>query len=219
MKKILMVAAAAMVSLSMSAQVYVGGSLGMTTSKLDMGHDNDASGTSFTIAPEVGYNLNSEWAVGVSVTYSKGLASMGNISANDLHGLFSTAVSAAADLSSGDDFDASLSGFTVAPYARYTYLRSGILELFVDGMFGYSSLKADTGNDPKLNVFEVCARPGFAVRLGENFRLLGKIGYVGFQSLKVKDAPAYKGIDEPSLTRAGVNLSGNNITLGVTYTF
>ena len=218
MKKILMVAAAAMVSLSMSAQVYVGGSLGMTTSKLDMGHDNDASGTSFTIAPEVGYNLNSEWAVGISVTYSNGLASMGNISANDLRGLLSTALSASADLANGDDFDSSLSGFTVAPYARYTYLGSGILELFVDGMCGYSSMKADKGDDPKLNVFEVCARPGFAVRLGENFRLLGKLGYVGFQSLKVKDA-SYKGIDEPSLTRAGVNLSGNNITLGVTYTF
>lgn len=233
MKKIFMIAAAAMVSLSMSAQVYVGGTLGISTSKASV-EDIDISGTSFTFNPEIGYNLNDEWAIGVNLGYSSGISAMGNISLNDIAGTISTVASTATELLGSDDlYDLSgkklnLSGFTFAPYARYTYLKSGRLELFVDGMVGYSNLKAKlTGKDgsdkveteAKVNMFDICLRPGFAVRVSDNFRLIGKVGYVGYQSASVDAKEFIPSDPDIKITRAGLNLNANNIVLGATYTF
>ncbi len=50
-------------SLTASAQVYVGGEVGVW-------HDNDAEETTFTIAPEVGYQLDSKWALGIGLSYA-----------------------------------------------------------------------------------------------------------------------------------------------------
>ena len=67
MKKILMTIAAAFVAVSMSAQVYVGGSLGFTsTSYQQDGVDSD---THITILPEIGYNLDDNFAIGASFGY------------------------------------------------------------------------------------------------------------------------------------------------------
>ena len=45
-----------MAIISADAQVYVGGSFNLT-------HDKNADVTNFSIAPEVGYNLNENWAI------------------------------------------------------------------------------------------------------------------------------------------------------------
>ena len=64
MKKILMTIAAAFVAVTMSAQVYVGGSLGFgVTSYQAEGMDSE---TSFYILPEIGYNLDENLAIGAS---------------------------------------------------------------------------------------------------------------------------------------------------------
>ncbi|MBD5201776.1 MAG: porin family protein [Bacteroides sp.] len=65
MKKFLVMAVMAIMAVAASAQVYVGGSLGYTHQKLDEGNTDV-----FTFAPEVGYNLNSTWAVGGSLNYT-----------------------------------------------------------------------------------------------------------------------------------------------------
>ena len=65
MKKFLVMAVMAIMALGVSAQVYVGGSLGYTHAKTDLG-----SGDQFTIAPEIGYNLNDSWAIGAGLNYT-----------------------------------------------------------------------------------------------------------------------------------------------------
>lgn len=106
MKKIFSVIAAAFVAVSMSAQVYVGGSIGINawSSQENAG---DRSETTFKLLPEIGYNINDEWAVGAVIGYESDKWA-------GIEGYSETA-------------------FTFNPYARYTFLKAGKVSLFVDG--------------------------------------------------------------------------------------
>ena len=64
MKKLIFTLVVAfMAIISADAQVYVGGSFNLT-------HDKNADVTNFTIAPEVGYNLNKTWAIAAEIGYT-----------------------------------------------------------------------------------------------------------------------------------------------------
>ncbi|MBO4802883.1 MAG: outer membrane beta-barrel protein [Bacteroidaceae bacterium] len=63
MKKILLMAAFAVASLSANAQVWVGGGLGFNTEKAK---DADAQ-TVFNIAPQIGYNLDEKLSLGLEL--------------------------------------------------------------------------------------------------------------------------------------------------------
>ena len=106
--------AAAVVAVSMSAQVYVGGSLGVASVK----SGNADAETVYKFIPEVGYSLSDEFAVGVAFGYQKGTANLLNAS-----------------------FDSSTAEtFQVNPYVRYIATK-GIVSLFVDGGVDFSSTK------------------------------------------------------------------------------
>ena len=103
MKKIMMTIAAAFVATAMNAQGYIGGGLGFQTSSYD-----GESTTTWTIMPEVGYNLNDSWAIGAVVGYGE----------------------------SGKD-ESKVKSFTVSPYARYTVAKLNMVNVFLDGGVGY----------------------------------------------------------------------------------
>lgn len=112
MKKILMTIAAAFVATAMSAQVYVGGSIGINAwnSQKNAG---DKSETTFKILPEIGYNINDAWAIGTVIGYEQDKwTGVEGISEN---------------------------AFTIAPYARYTFANCGKVNFFVDGGFGFKT--------------------------------------------------------------------------------
>ena len=112
MKKFLMTIAAAFVAVSMSAQVYVGGSFSFedwSSQKLA----GDKSETVFKLLPEIGYNLNNEWAIGTVIGYQSDKF-------NGVDGISETA-------------------FTIEPYARYTFANAGKLNFFVDCGLGFTS--------------------------------------------------------------------------------
>lgn len=108
MKKILLMAAFAVATLSANAQVWIGGGLGFNTEKPK---DHDAQ-TVFTIAPQIGYNLDEQFSLGLE---------LGLKMANE---------------AAGDYTDV-----TVAPFVRYTFAKAGIASFFVDGGFGLASHK------------------------------------------------------------------------------
>ena len=94
MKKVLMTLAVAFVAVAANAQVYVGGNVGIASSKIGNG-DNV---TTYKVLPEVGYNINKDWAVGTTLGWGKG-----------------TPVNIEGE---------SRNYFTVQPYARYTFVHS-----------------------------------------------------------------------------------------------
>lgn len=65
MKKFLVMAVVALMSVTASAQAYLGGSLSFA----DRDYDGEKTDV-FTIAPEIGYNLNDAWAIGASLNYT-----------------------------------------------------------------------------------------------------------------------------------------------------
>lgn len=64
MKKILFAMATAFISLTASAQVYVGGEVAFWRNWVD-----GANETTFKILPEIGYNLSEDWAIGTQIGY------------------------------------------------------------------------------------------------------------------------------------------------------
>ena len=102
MKKILMTLAAVAMAATVNAQVFVGGSVGVASVKVGSA---DAK-TTYKFIPEVGYNFNDDWAVGVQLGYQKGACNL-------LTGSY------------GQDVETEL--FQVNPYARYTFLKSDLI--------------------------------------------------------------------------------------------
>lgn len=68
MKKIIMTLVVALFTIGASAQVYLGGNVGIAS--VDNGDDDDE--TIYSLLPEVGYKFNNEWAAGVLFGWSKG---------------------------------------------------------------------------------------------------------------------------------------------------
>ncbi len=169
MKKLfvsLFVAAAAMTA---SAQTYVGGELGLWRNAED-----GANTTSFTLAPEIGYNLDDTWALGVALKY--GYQYNGGVHDDEFDGNMKT------------------NAFIISPYVRATYARLGKVRLFLDGGFSFATSKTkysveSGGNtvstdDGSKNGFEIGIKPGIAVDLNKNVSFIAHAGFLGYRHSK-----------------------------------
>ena len=185
MKKILMTIAAAFVAVTMSAQIYVGGSVAVNSFSSQK-FAGDRSETAFKFMPEVGYNLNEEWAIGCALGYESDKFNM----INDPSGNF-----------------ASESAFSINPYARYTYLKAGKVNLFVDGGVEFTS--ASKADWTRL-AFGV--KPGLAVNLTDQISFVSHLGFIGFDQINPDG-------DDNNTTKVGVDLSGANLTFGLYFNF
>ena len=134
---------------------YVGGSLGFEHN--DKKSDVMSSYNEFIIAPEDGYNFNSKWAFGGTVSF-------------DYKNFFRV-----------DDTYSSV--FSIEPYARYTYFRQGILQLFVDGGFGIGIGGGETGghDTDTLLTYSIGFKPGVSLNFTKNFGLTAHLGFLGYK--------------------------------------
>ena len=102
MKKIMLSLAMALVSVCASAQVYIGGTAGISSNKIG---DGDSK-TAYTLMPEIGYQFNNKWEAGLEIGIKKGevckLSPVGESTT-----------------------------FKVAPYVRYTAVETKLVNLFV----------------------------------------------------------------------------------------
>ena len=145
MKKILVALFVIFASLSVNAQdLYMGGTF-------NLWRDYDANRTSFRVEPEIGYNLNKQWALGLNFTYAheynKGLK------ANSV---------------------------AIAPYARYSFYENKIVRLFIDGGLGFATTRIKEVDD-SVNCYEIGFKPGIALKLNTHFSLIAKCGFIGFR--------------------------------------
>ena len=99
MKKIYMTLVAAMFAVCASAQIYVGGNVGISSVDSDWSDDSE---TYYKLLPEVGYKFNDDWAAGVMFGWSKGQAELSGLS-DAVH------------------------TFEINPYARYTFFHSKVV--------------------------------------------------------------------------------------------
>jgi len=159
MKKIMMTLAAVAVAATMNAQVYLGGGIGFQTSSYD-----GNSETYFTIIPEIGYNINENWAVGMTIGYGETKTKI------DFEGI---------------KINEKVKSFSVAPYARYTFAKFDHVNLFVDGTVGY---EYENNAGIKTNTFAIGFKPGVAVNLNDKLSFVAHVGFLGYENEKVKGA-------------------------------
>ena len=117
----------------------------LMTCLLYTSRNDDANTTSFKLAPEIGYNLSEQWALGVELQFNHEYKE--HISTNT---------------------------FAIAPYARFSYYENKIVRLFVDGGFGFATTKVKDGGDA-VNGFEIGLKPGIAIKLNQHFSLVAKM--------------------------------------------
>lgn len=148
--------------------------------------------TSFTLAPEFAYELNKKWEVGGQL----GIAVAG---ANE------------------DGVDNAMA-FSVTPYGRYTFYRTGKLSLYCDGLVNIAAgnategdLRDGNGKDDSDVAFAVGLRPGMAYRLSDHWGMQASLGFLGFSANDSRVAGGYR----PGF---GVSLT-NALSLGVFYHF
>lgn len=155
MKKIFMSLVAVALAVSASAQVYVGGAVGFGSSKYQ-GGDNE---TTYQITPEIGYKINSDWAIGITGGCGKTNA--------DLVGL--------------EPFGNSTISYSfVSPYVRYTIAQAGPVAFYGDFCLGYSHYN-HVGD-----VYSVGVRPVIAFNMNKHFTVLSKIGFLGYNNYNYK---------------------------------
>lgn len=188
MKKILMTLAAAFVAVSMSAQVYVGGSFGLWAESTQK-NAGDKSETSFSILPEIGYNLNSEWAIGAVIGYTS----------NKFAGVTAYA--------EGYGAITSESAFTFNPYVRHTFADLGKVNLFVDGGVDFTTLSKSDATE-----LAVGFKPGLSVALTDNLSFVSHLGFIGWQQLNPDG-------DDNNYSTFGLGMKSTNLTFGLYYNF
>lgn len=105
MKKLMMIAAMMVAAISANAQTYLGGSVGFVTTSYA-----GESTTSWSILPEIGYNLDDSWAVGMLFGYGE----------------------------SGSD-DEKVKTLQISPYARFTAVKLNKVNVFFDGGVAYAN--------------------------------------------------------------------------------
>lgn len=156
MKRFVLVLATVMVlALTAGAQqagrIWTGGSMGIKTNKISGG----GKLINFNIIPELGYNLSERWGIGLKLGYRH-------------------------DESYVSQAKVKSDGFTINPFARYSFLNGKIGGLFVDTGVGYSYSK-EKESGIKRQEWEAGLRPGVRLNVSDNVALTGKFGFLGYQ--------------------------------------
>lgn len=108
MKKIILSAIIVASAMTANAQAWIGGELGFNSTTYK-GGSNKETLSNVTISPEIGYNLDENWAVAAKLEYSH----------------------------FEDGGTANAVG--INPYVRYTFAKTGNLSFFIDGGLSWTS--------------------------------------------------------------------------------
>ena len=103
--------------------------------------------------------------------------------------------------------DAKSNTFAIAPYARYSFYENKIVRLFVDMGLGFSTYKQK--HHDAVNGFEIGLKPGLVIKLNDSFSFITKVGFAGYRN-------DYR--DEMG-EGFGVDVDGENISIGIDYEF
>ena len=94
--------------------------------------------------------------------------------------------------------------FELAPYARYTFCNTKLVDLFLEGTVGYKHYSHD------VDGYEFGIKPGVKVNLSDHIAFVTKVGFLGYQH---RDDNGYK------VKRIGFKLDGTDIQFGLNYKF
>ena len=190
MKKIFMTLAAVCVAATMNAQAYIGGGIGLQSTSCD-----GTTETNIKLMPEIGYNINDSWAIGVAFGYAENKTT---VKEDDGHGL-------AVEVSAKNKV------FAINPYARYTFAKFDKVNLFLDGGIEYIHETPAAGH--KKNTFGIGIKPGVAVNLNDKLSFVAHAGFLGYKNEKADHEGA------KAFNTFGFDLDGSDLSFGFYYNF
>jgi len=159
----------------------------------------DDSQTSWGISPAIGYALDDALEVGLEF-----------------------------GISGTSQKDDSSLNFSIAPFARYTFLSEGDFSMFIQGKVGYnygnvktsvstttSGVTTTTTTERKTWGFDIDIEPGIKYAFTDNFAMAATLGGLYFKHNDPEKASAFGGT-----TQNGFGLSfSTNLKLSLVYTF
>lgn len=194
MKKLLLTAGMIMAVSLASAQMFIGGAVGVETGTLKADGTKLADYTEYVIAPELGYSLNNNWDLGLGLMFGQTEPKY-----NDASILVKS------------------TGWEVAPFARYTFLQFGDVKFMLRGTVGIGGSKVDGS---KATNFGINIMPEVGWNFSEHFMLLAKLNClnVGYNYMKEKDSKL--STSEFGLSANTNNLiNTSNFQIGFVYKF
>lgn len=150
-----MIAVMAVAAISANAQVYVGGGIGFSSTKVT---DDAKAVSKFKITPEVGYAFNDDMAVGLAIGF--------------------------ASISCGE----SVSEFSIKPYFRYAFAKTGNVAFFIDGAIEYATTNGGIYDgelvkfDKNAGSFAIGVAPGIKFSASKKVDFVAKTGLFGYKS-------------------------------------
>lgn len=192
MKKLFLTLAVAFASLAANAQLYVGGEVGAW-------RNSDDNKTDFNLKPEIGYQLNDKWDLGIGIGFSHKYRGTEEGEAN-----------------------VKTNSFYVDPYARWSFVKFGPVRMFLDITAGVGTSKRNhtvtvlgeegtISDDAKVG-WRVGVQPGVAVGLCKNLDFIAHVGFLGYRDADDDYSP----YGEDGF---GFDLSSNNLNFGFVYKF
>lgn len=197
MKHLILVAIVALSTLSVSAQKgtwYLGTSgiatatdgndivTGPMTGVTSKDYKGQGTVLNFGIAPEAGYFVSDNLAVGLGVFYN--------------YSKFNPDAEGASDIK--------YNTFGVNPYARYYFLNKGDFRMYGQLGFVYSSSDPDEGKS--TDYFEIMVRPGISYNVSNRFAINATFGELGYS--QTKDYESFFGLNlDMSSLRFGFTVS------------
>ena len=193
MKKLFLAAAAALLSFTMSAQVFVGGSVSFNANNAaDKLLNTTASNSAFTLMPNAGLILNDDLLVGTHLI----LRTSNNPGANT-----------------------TVFGFGLIPYARYLLLEVGPFNLLAEGgiLFSTQSTKVVTTNvgNQKDNVtnFGIYVEPVITYPLDEHITLEAALNIARLAYTSTATKGVFH-VDNPAGDTTTTDQTNSNFTFG-----
>lgn len=196
MKRIILTLVTFALVATINAQVSIGGEIGFGTAHT---HQTGSSDNSFFIKPEVEYELNDKFSLGLTLAYEY----------------------------EGKTDEEHTNVWSIQPFLRYTFLEIGSFTAFVDGILNFST--AHTHQYKKnTNSAGVLIRPGIGYRLTKHISLDAHLGdglyyshvwNAGFEGdLNVDGTIRHKPQEKKNTNKFGFKLL-SEICFGIAYDF
>ena len=156
MKKVILAAIIAFTSMAASAQVWMGGSLGLNFTKPEGGE----VATSFSIAPEVGYTLSDKWDIAIALNES--LTITDGASANSI----------------------SVEPYARYTFAKTGIVSFFVDGGFGIGSAAVAVGDGDDEEVGSAFAFSIGFKPGVKFAVSEKITLVAKLGFLGYEQVK-----------------------------------
>lgn len=151
-------------TLMCQAQVWLGGSMSIHTNSTTLDNYNMDNRLVFNISPEVGYVINSHWAVAMKVGYAYLKHANITVMNQTLPG-------------SGNEF-------SIKPFARYIFKPLGRFRFYADAGPSYALLQRHS--DSNLHTIGIRANLGVMFDINSRWSLTGYLGDIGYDHSWVK---------------------------------